>query len=109
MQHGILSSYKLVLYTYASHLTVVLGFATQASLRNRMLDDLRFEHVSSLNTPSRHQEDVKSAFDYAKQAMDALIHDLLAKRNYTQARKALEKKLKQKKFENNSSLLVRLS
>jgi hypothetical protein len=41
--------------------------------------------------------------------MDTLIHDLLAKRNYTQARKAIEKKLKQKKFENNSSLLVRLS
>jgi hypothetical protein len=41
--------------------------------------------------------------------MDTLIHDLLAKRNFTQARKAIEKKLKQKKFENNTSLLVSLS
>lgn len=38
--------------------------------------------------------------------MDNLITDLLAKRNYTQARKAIDKKLKQKKFEDNSSLLV---
>jgi len=38
--------------------------------------------------------------------MDNLITDLLAKRNFTQARKAIEKKLKQKKFGGDHELLV---
>ena len=38
--------------------------------------------------------------------MDNLILDLIAKRNWTQARKAIEKKLKQKKYEENNALIV---
>lgn len=40
--------------------------------------------------------------------MDNLITDLLAKRNFSQARKAIEKKLKQKKYDGDHGLLVRL-
>jgi len=38
--------------------------------------------------------------------MDNLISDLIAKRNWAQARKAIEKKLKQKKYEENNALVV---
>jgi len=38
--------------------------------------------------------------------MDNLISDLVAKRNWAQARKAIEKKLKQKKYEENNALVV---
>jgi len=41
--------------------------------------------------------------------MDNLITDLLAKRNFSQAKKAIEKKLKQKKSEGDHGLLVRLT